>query len=105
MSQRRIARLSLDKTISGPPVLVCDGKDQTNADMETREPLFSCAERVQNSRMDNIFVEFPRTYGDGYSGMKMGDLSCRPTCVKKMAIGGIFEKKKILCGGQVIQIW
>jgi hypothetical protein len=82
--------------ISTPPVVVCDDEDQTNADMEAREPPFSCAERVQTSRMDSIFVVFPRTYGDGYSGMKIGDLSCRLTLVKKMAIGGTFEKKDLV---------
>ena len=96
MSRRRIARLSPNKTIYGHPVAVRDGEDQKIADTEASQLPFSCAERVQNSRMDSIFVVFPRTYGDGYSGMKIGDLSCRPTVVKKMAIDDTFEKKDLV---------
>jgi hypothetical protein len=96
MSRRRIARLSLNKTIYGHPVAVRDGEDQIIADTEASHLPFSCAESVQDSRMDSIFVVFPRTYGDGYSGMKIGDLSCRPTLVKKMAIGDTFEKKDLV---------
>jgi hypothetical protein len=52
----------------------------------TGERLSFSWERFPFSRTDTIFVEFPDMYGDGYSGMRIGDISSQPTLVKQMNV-------------------
>jgi hypothetical protein len=52
----------------------------------TGERLSFSWERFPFSRTDTIFVEFPDMYGDGYSGMRIGDISSQPTLVKHMDV-------------------
>ena len=62
----------------------------------TGERLSFSWERSPFSRTETIFVEFPDMYGDGYSGMRIGDISSQPTLVKQMNVCDSFQANDLV---------
>ncbi|EED22549.1 hypothetical protein TSTA_060420 [Talaromyces stipitatus ATCC 10500] len=84
--------ISVHKATTLPLSLARDSdNNKVIHERKTIQSLIDGSKKPPYSRIDTILTNFfPEKYGEGYYGMEIGDVSCRPTFLQKLLHGLIY---------------
>ncbi|EEA23846.1 conserved hypothetical protein [Talaromyces marneffei ATCC 18224] len=86
--------ISVHKATTLPLSLARDSNNnEVIHERRTIQSLIDSSKKPPYSRIDTIFISFfPEKYGEGFCGMEIGDVSCRPTFLQKMDLHAVDER-------------
>uniref|UniRef100_A0A093XBF0 Dual specificity mitogen-activated protein kinase kinase 2 n=1 Tax=Talaromyces marneffei PM1 TaxID=1077442 RepID=A0A093XBF0_TALMA len=86
--------ISVHKATTLPLSLARDSNNnELIHERRTIQSLINSSKKPPYSRIDTILTNFfPEEYGEGFYGMEIGDVSCRPTFLQKMDLGAVDER-------------
>lgn len=87
--------ISLHKATTLPlsPAYDSNNNNEVIPDRRSIQSLINSSKKPPYARIDTILTNFsPGEYGEGFYGMEVGDIPCRPTFLQKMDLDAVDER-------------